>query len=414
MKIRRLLALLAATALLGAVAVGQPIAHAAGETAYAVEVGHDLSFVPQSGGVASESMRFMAPEMNVHKGDTITFQGFFHTATALPVGEDPDEWIATNMALLAPYSLAQPDDEGSTSLKFNDADVFPTGGFTCGIGTAPACEYDGTDVVNSGLLFISTTADPDTGALTGGYTMTINANPGESFYLICFLHPNMRLKVNVIQTSENGTTQGDIDTYSQTTSLQDANTVKAIDANYSGLHQSRKIKNGHRLWQAWVGVDYGEVGGGVTVFDIYPDKLNLRKGDKVKYNFDQNLFEIHSATSPPSQAYRLAGEFFSFQCDPDGSGSAADTPANPDGTCPAGTQLEIDSTAEALATIGDGKKTSASDFESAGVRGPFLPAGITQQQNPWTETFTKPTGKKPAKYVCLVHPNMVNKVVVKR
>src|SRR5688572_7865409 len=38
---------------------------------------------------SGESMRFLAPTLKVHKGDTLTFDfASFHTASLLPVGDD--------------------------------------------------------------------------------------------------------------------------------------------------------------------------------------------------------------------------------------------------------------------------------------------------------------------------------------
>ena len=403
---------LSSAALMMVLVAAVPVANASHGGAYTVGVGFFLDDVPQAGGdVSAESMRFLAPELNVHKGDTITFQGGFHTATALPVGDDPDAWITENMALLAPYSLAVSDDEGPNTFKFNDQVVYPTGGFQCGVGGGPPCAYDGTSVVNSGLNFL-TTQFGETGP-SGGFTMEIDANAGESFYIICLVHPNMRLKVNVIQASENGTTQGEIDSYAQDTIIQDAETANAIDNDYSDKVQSRKLKNGHRLYQAWAGVDFGEIGGGVTVFDMYPDRLNLEKGDKVKYNFDQNLFELHSATTPRGEALRLAASFGEPVCDPDtDEGSAPDTPPNPDMTCSEGV-LEFDLNPEAFGELGDKKWTGKTDVESSGVRGQHLPAGVTQQDAPWTVTMREKTGDKPMKFFCLVHPFMAQKLNVR-
>ena len=409
--VKKALALIGAAALI--LAIGAvPGANAAHGGAYTVGVGAPLDDIPQAGGdVSASSMRFLSPTLNVHKGDTITFQGGFDTATALPVGEDPSAWVAENMALLAPWSLAVGDDEGANTFKFNDAIVYPTGGFQCGIGTAPPCTYDGTTEVNSGFLFLSTQFG-ETGP-TGGFTMEVDANAGDSFYVISLVHQNMRMQVNVIQSSENTSSQGDIDTYAQTQVIQDAETANAIDNDYDNKIQSRRLKNGHRLYQAWAGVDYGEVGGGVSVFDIYPDKLNLKKGDKVKYNFDQLLFELHSSTYPKSEALRLSSGFGEPVCDPDGTtGTAPDTAPNPDMTCTEGA-LEFDLDTEGFAVLGDGKWTGTTDVESSGVRGPYLPGGVTQEQLPWKQKFAKKTGDKAAKFVCLLHPWMVQSVVVR-
>lgn len=408
MRVRKLLSLLAVVAVVGVLPVPASLAQPAGPDTLTIPVGFDLSQHPQSGGAPAESMRFLAPELNVNKDDVLTFQGFFHTATALPVNTEPDAWLMANAAPGGPYFNFVADDEGANSLKWNEAVVFPTGNFECGIGTAPPCDYSGTDVVNSGLLFFSTGVNTDVNppALTGGFSMTVDANPGDSFWIICLVHPNMRLKVNVVPANDPSTTQGDIDAYALETTETDAENANALHQEYSKKRQSRKLSNGRRVHQAWTGVDYGTVGGGISLFDIYPRKIELKRGDKIKYNFDQLLFEDHTSTHPRSKAIQLSNNSFVVVCDPDGSGSRPDEDAAQDGTCPAGTVAEIDSTPQLGAVLGDGVVKSKKDVESSGIHGFF--AG----QDPWTVRMRLSAGDE-TKFVCALHTFMVQKIVTR-
>jgi hypothetical protein len=76
------------------------------------------------------------------------------------------------------------------------------------------------------------------------------------------------------------------------------------------------------------------------------------------------------------------------------------------------TQLEFLVGARGIFPQGDGSLTSATDFENSGVRGVDLSAP-TAGHAPYDLRFPKASGKKPFKYICLVHPFMNGSVVVK-
>lgn len=363
-------------------------------------------------GAPAESMRFLAPELNVHPGDILNFTGGFHTATAIPANEDLPAWLSENVGFGDPFALQVPDpDEGLTNLKYNNNVIFPNMP-NCGVVAlgAPPCDYTGDEVVNSGALFLFT--DPQTGA--GGFSMEVNANPGDFFFLVCIVHPAMSLKVNVVAPNDAATTQAEIDAFRTTTLVTDSETASGLHQEYSTKRRVRRLSGGRRLHHAWAGLDVP----GVALFDMYPATLNLRKGDKVRWHFERLIYEIHTTTIPRTQANAIASEDFVPVCDPDtDQGSQADTAANFDPvtgqpSCPQGSALEIDSNPRLLIPEGDGRWTGRTDVEHSAVRAPFLPSPPTQGGAPFNVTFAATTGDKALKYACAVHPFMVGNIKV--
>lgn len=373
-----------------------------------IDVGAFLPGVP----APAESMRFLAPELTVNRGDVLNFRGGFHTATAIPAGEDPAEWIAANLGLGGPFALNAFDpDEGPTAIKYNNAALFPSAE-NCGpvhFG-APPCPYDGSETLNSGVLFFM--SDEEGG---GGFSMEIDAPPGSVFYIICIVHPSMVLKVTVANPNETPTRQAEIDAFAATTVAADTAAANETHQEFANKRKVRKLPNGKRLHQAWGGID----GPGFALFEMYPLTLNLRKGDKVKWNFNRLHHEVHSVTMPKSQAKAIASGDFVPVCDPDGDqGSAPDTPAdfdeNGNPSCPEGSELEIDSSPRFLVPEGDGRWRGGNDLEHSAVRSPNLPSPPTQGANPYKVAFKARTGDKPLKYACVIHTFMDGRINVKR
>ena len=391
------IAALASVALLAATLVG---------TAGAAKAQAELnvlngSFLGGPQGPPADGMRFYAPELNVHQGDTINFLwAGFHTATLLPTGEDADAWVAANASQLGQpyYVLAEdPDDTGldtgssasKPAVKFNNAVAFPSS-FTCGpVGNA--CPYDGSAVVNSGLPLAE---DAE------AFSVTINSAPNTSFWVVCLLHPNMRLKVNVVPGDQAATTQPEIDAFADGAIADDAAEAAAL---HKQLQKPRK-KNG--IWQAYGGVD----GDGFALLGMYPSKLTIRKGDKVRWRFDRLPFELHTVSFPASKALSIIQNDFAPACDPDG-----DTGAGPDGPpenevtiCNDPTQVEIEFEPRSIHQYGNGK-FKRNDFETSGVRGDF---GLST--DPYTLKFKKTSNKKGFRYICMIHGGFMDgRVVVK-
>lgn len=125
--------------------------------------------------------------------------------------------------------------------------------------------------------------------------------------------------------------------------------------------------------------------------------------------FDDLEFEVHTATFPLAQGLEIANESFIPSCDPDGdSGLQPDGPPEVEGPpfCTDPSQLELDLDIRMM-DHGDGVLRSASDFENSGVRGDFL------SRASWDLKFRSKSPDKGFQYVCMIHPFMRGKVIVK-
>lgn len=400
---RRVAALVAGALLSGALApiVGTANAQLAPQS-LTIDDGFFLGALPQAQGAPADGMRFYAPELNVHQGDQldINLQGF-HTAFFLPEGEDAGTWLEANSTGVGkPFSLLVPDpddtaiDPGGSadtpSLKANNAVVFPTH-FDCGTSLAP-CSYDG-NILNSGL--------PQGEAPS--FSATVDETPNTSFGIVCMIHPSMRLKVNVVPEGDTATTQAEVDAYHESQTVADATAA----AETHGDFVNRRRKRGG-AWQAWAGID----GDGFSLLAMYPRRLTIKKGQRVRFNFDLPN-EVHTASFPFDKAGNVANnEFFAFGCDPDGDeGPGPDNPPENQATiCNNPAQVEIDVTPKAAYEQGNGV-FKGRDYESSGVYG----AAIGAPDGSWTLKFAKRSPRKGFKYLCIVHGGfMRGNIVVKR
>lgn len=147
---------------------------------------------------------------------------------------------------------------------------------------------------------------------------------------------------------------------------------------------------------------------------FYPPRIELKKGQRVQWHFDQLAFEDHTATFPATKALRIANNSFVPVCDPDGdAGTMPDQPADMNATtldtvCPGGaSQIELDIAPRFLPPAGDGVVTSTHDFESSGVEG----ANVGNAA-PFTLRFAAKTENEPYTWRCMIHPFMRGKVIV--
>lgn len=394
---KRFVALGAAGVLVGLV-LPTTGANAQTATNYVVAVGAELEGVP------GESMRFFPSSISVHDGDTITFGGRFHTATLLPsdssTGQpartDVQSWIDDNASGIGePFDFFALDpDDGPGATKANNNTVFAPG--ICGTSTAP-CTFDGQEIVNSGLLFFS----------EEGFTTEITGDPGDVFWAICLVHPHMRMKITVVADNADATTQAAIDAAKATTLAADSDLGRALDARLNTRKSKHTTADGTVVWDAWAGYDTHFV----SLYGMYPKSLNIRKGDRVRWHFNTLVYEIHSITFPLAQGLEIANEGFTFWCDPDGDqGTMPDTQASEAPPfCADPTQIEIDFPSEFVLPSGNGRVTSKTDFENSAVRGATAPTNSS-----YTLAFPEVSGRKPFKYVCLIHAFMRGKVGVTR
>lgn len=345
-------------------------------------------------GVVLEGMRFNAPKtISVHKGDTITFnfQGF-HTATLLPAGVGADDWRLDHTGPGGDYSLIQSDaDDPQPAFQFNKAVLFPSA--QCGTTAAP-CSYKGNAVLNSGVPLAAPT-----------YTVTVDANPGSTFWVLCLIHPMMQMRVSVVPDSSAATTQAQINGNEAAVNAQQRVEAAAIIRRLNKPTR-HKIAGGHFSWDAYAGFD----GDGWALNGMFPATLRIHKGDRVRWHFAQLLGNIHTVTFPRSTAIALEKLDFAGQnvrCE----NPAGDTPpdAPPPTFCSTGAQnAEFEVRAIGVLPQGGanffGAKTG---LRSSGVRGMDAPTNAA-----YDLTFKKVSPKKGFRYACAIHGGMMSGTVI--
>jgi plastocyanin len=363
------------------------------QTTYDVLVGQFLEAAP-----AAESMRFFPGELDVHQGDTLHFtSNGFHTATFLPSGVGPVEWFDSQATLGTnqPFALIEPDeDDGGDAFKFNNEAIFPSDPSCGGPGQA-ACTFDGSSVLNSGAPFFG----------PFDFAATIDAGVGTSFYIVCIIHgPDMRMRVDVVGAGEPASDPDDLVDTNAAALRQDLDTANALHERFSSRRTSHVAVGGARVWDAWAGIDSNHV----ALYNFYPRKLRIDKGDRVQWHFDSLSFEDHSVTMPFGTAMEIASNA-PIACDPDSdAGPGPDNPPELEGPpfCNDPAQLEIELDDRLIPPHGNGAFRGA-DLESSGVRGANAPG----DQN-YVVRFPERSPDAGFKYICLIHPFMRGRVVV--
>lgn len=400
---KRLVAALSLTALsAGLLTVGPT-------TATASHAGITIQTGAQLGGqrLPAESQRFFGPDtITVHQGDRITFDfKGFHTATMLPAGESPDDWVADNTSATGHFGFATTDsDDGPGEFKDNFPGVGTPTHTDCGGSGQNPCSYTGDDVLNSGAPF----------ELPFTFTATVNAEPGTSFWVVCLVHHHMRKRIRVVADPASATPQSAIDEVKRRQAAQDLDWAMATHNKYSDRRTSHENAAGRRVWDAWAGVDNRFA----SLYAFYPKRLSIDKGDIVRWRFDGLVHEDHTVSMPdPGIFFRL--QFDQPQCDPDGDqGTGPDTepefdPQTGEPVCPEGSTLEFDLSHQFWGGGGNGVLTGSGDLEHSGIRGAQAekltpPAAGVES---FDVRFGEKSGKKPFKYFCFLHP-MVGTVAV--
>lgn len=378
-----------ATTLLFAVLL--PMTPTSAGTALSVQVGAPLSEVPAAQGAPADGMRFYTPPLAVHPGDQVTF-GFagFHTATLLPANVDADAFVQDQASGIdEPFSfvIANPDDGGTAeqpALKANPAALAPSVDgvpATCGVEADPCSA--GTDVVNSGLPGES------------GFVVTVDGAVGDTISVLCLIHVNMQLDIDVVDPGTATTTQAEIDAHRDAKVQSDATKAGNKHRKLLKGQTGTQLSDGSTMWDAYVGFD----GPGWALVAMYPAVLELDRGDSVRWHFDQLRFEDHTATLPAGQAKKVFANTFVPLCDLDGDGSeprvAPDLP--PPVFCSQG-EAEFAIPPKMAYERGNGV-FKGSDYENSGAVGANFQAGAS----PFDVEFKSLSPDKGFKYICLVH-----------
>ncbi|MGH2747938.1 MAG: cupredoxin domain-containing protein [Actinomycetota bacterium] len=364
---------------------------------YNIQVGHE--FFDQ--GLPAESMSFFPQRLTVHAGDTLNFVGGFHTATMIPANTEVLSWVDDNAGGIGKdwsFVTENPDGGEENPFKLNNRVFFPPQ--DCGPAANP-CTYNGNDVVSSGALFFHFEGEGPPGFHA---TVSDALQPGDTFWVVCLIHPRMRMKVTVVDDSEATSTQAEIDAEAATAQAQDFDAASALH-NRLLNKRTKRVVDGRVVWDAYAGFDTSRF----SLFAMYPRVVRPRRGQTVRWHFDQLNFEDHTVTIPRRRGVQISNSE-PILCDPDDGVEGDET--EPDfsqgfpPSCPEGSEIELIVTANFAFEQGNGRWTGAGDFESSGVRGAQF------ESDPYDVRFTKPR-KKAYKYVCMIHTNMVGRVKVR-
>lgn len=389
-KLPRRIAGLLAVAVVSGLLVGPMNARA--QSVLSVQVGGPLA----RSGAPADGMRFYPSTLRVHDGTTVEFvlRGF-HTATLMPANVDGDEWAAANAGGIdKPFSLISTDPDDS-AYKFNNQTIFPSDP-TCGTDANP-CSYDGSAVVNSGAFVDSPR-----------FSVTIDGSPGDTINVICLIHPNMRMRIKVVPGGEPETTQEQIDNRKARQRAADTESAAALHHKLSKRQSKHVTDTGKVVWDAFAGYDAE----GFALLANYPNRLVIRKGQRVRWHASGLFHEDHTVTFPFDKGREVARtQGGTPVCDPDGdAGPGPDNPPELQGPpfCNDPSQLEFDIGARFVEKKGD-RRHRMNDFDSSGIFG-----AINVGKSPYTLRFTKPTSGAGLRYLCMIHGSFMDGRIVVR
>lgn len=409
MKTGRKLALLTAIA---AVMMGVPVVANAQATAdYTVEMSFD---VPRGFSIRTLApIDHGTPTLNVTSGAVIDL---FGGATLLPEGTGPLQWHSNNSQEVdAPYGLINSDPDGDLEdpfqvdapYKFNIGGIDTPSDASCGNTADDPCEFDGSTLLHGGNRFTGAPDDPE-----GHFFVKVTAAPNSTLWATSpFAVSRLStLKINVVPSDAD--TQAEVDAAAATIRALERDAASALHNKLSKASTSHMV-NGRRVWDAYAGYDSATF----ALFDFYPTRLKIEKGDKVRWHFSQLNIEMHGLAFPLTSAKEIASNAFVPVCDPDGDGGQGPDTFTVDFetfTCPSG-ELEFDLTKEFTAESGDGRFPGGTKrIENSGLRGANIPSapGLAGGLDPWDLTFTKATDSTGYKYICTFHGGFMNAFVV--
>jgi len=392
----RVLAAIGAVVLIGTL-LSAPL-QAQTPTSYTVRVGAQFF----TRGIPGFSNRFLPETIRVHEGDTIKFVGTLGSGVSahalLPAGVGPTEWREDHQVRPGNrWFVAQPDpDDGARNQKFNTRVFTPTR-FDCGDEANP-CGFAGNGVLNGGDA--------------RRFSVTIQANPGTVIYAISMIYASSNFRIEVVPDGRKASTQAGLDKRARARVHQDYETAAALHNKYSDRKTSHINDKGKRVWDAWAGVDNGNV----SLLAMYPKKLAIEKGDLVQWHFDLES-EIHDVAFPFDKALKTIQNSFTPVCDPDGDGgSGPDTPpsAPPPGFCEDPSQLEFDLLNRQLYSGGN-HFFEGRDYENSGLRGAQALRNGFFSERPYNLKFGAASPEKGFKYFCTFHgPFMGGRVIVNK
>ena len=277
---------------------------------------------------------FFSREVTVHSGQTIDFRVAPHAFHVVALASN--ESVARQVY---PVTLADNDGGGATDiatgsgtnkLVFGPSNFPITGGCdngqcnptisfnnafgppVCGVAAlheSPCTFSGGHDIEvigpNVGLNFL--TGKPD----FVDQLVQVNAPIGAYDYF-CYIHPGMRGKLNVVGTSQPGSTQSEIDGRSLGQFISDRAQALAVERHTNQVEFTGGTP-GTRIYAVHVGI--GAADNHVAIDEMFPNQpLNLAPGDTVQYLW-RDPHNFHSVTFPGATPISAAVlQPFGFDC----------------------------------------------------------------------------------------------------
>jgi plastocyanin len=301
------------------------------------------------------------------------------------------------MGLLKPETDdAAVNPNGSTHTEINLAAVFPIPG-GCGSAASP-CTFNGSAPVSSGAPLAGPVAP-----------LNVKITAPIGFYrFVCLIHPKMQGWLAVLPQDLHPTTAAELSAKvaAQIRSDKAAGFAAEAAASKAAVHVNT---DGTRTWTMTAGT--GSRDGHVTVLEMLPRHLTIRKGDKVTW-VSRAVNEPHTVTFP--------GELHTDMvalCE----NGASDVPATPtvipptgpqDFTCNGGPPDEVEFAAgNGVSHVTSKSTVSDSGFiaSSAELAGFSLPS--TSARSRWTVSFAG-AARTTYHYVCQIHAGMEGTIVV--
>lgn len=378
--------------------------------------GIELGMFPE--GVKAEILRMFPSSLRVHPGDILHFTNELgtlpetgvHLTALLPADTAPDEWFAQQGRVPdGPWAwlTRDPDEEtkrGPYALKGNNRNIFPSDQ-QCGETQSNPCPFDGSGdavdgVVSSGIGW-GLESDLD-------FWVEVTAPAGTTLWAVCPFHPTLRTRIDVIAPGEAASDPVVLEQRQKTDVERATLQAKALHDRLKDRAVSRRLPNGTKRWNAWVGPEVEDI----FLVGMYPRKLVIGEGDTVRWNREGLRTEGHTVSFPLGDALDIHNVWYEMKCDLDGdSGDQPDSDAAPlPPFCPgASLQLEQDIHHSFAFPSGNGAYWGARDFETSGLIGPW--AGIPNAPMTLRFPYRSPAGGYT--YACMLHPTMRGKVIVK-
>jgi plastocyanin len=234
---------------------------------------------------------FPESNVNVPAGGTVLFAwnqaavNPLHSVTLVPTGQ-------TVAQARAAYPTIAPDsDNAENDTIFAPNSYFPTNpACLAGPGAAP-CAFDGTKVLNSGIV--------GSGGVVFPVQIAATTAPGTYSYF-CVIHPGMQGTLTVVPATQPATDAATVAAQAGA-ELNQLNAGAASAESAASVPTSTTNANGTKTWTVHVGMTANDV----ELLEYLPQRVPISKGDSVKFDGSGTTQEPHSLTSSGAAAQGL-------------------------------------------------------------------------------------------------------------